>query len=143
MHPARTPVLYRAGTALIAALSLHACVGDPPESTAAGTPVASNGQRYTVTLDAASVPIHRGVNDITMHVRTTDGAPATLLTLRAWMPAHGHETYPLTIVPGEPGVFTAQGLTLTMAGEWALDLGLASGATGTGDDRATLWAAVE
>jgi hypothetical protein len=129
--------------ACLALTSLVAgCLGPPAASTASGTAVASNAGHYSVVLDSSSVPLHRGVNDVVLHVSTRDGSPARLLTVHAMMPEHGHEAFPTEITNPSAGTFVATGLTLTMAGEWQLDLGLSHDGT-TEDDSATLWAAVE
>jgi hypothetical protein len=127
--------------AVILATAISACVSEAPASTAPGTPVASNGGRYTITL--TSDPLRRGVNDVTVRVQPSDEGSAAVLSVHAWMPAHGHDAYPVSIVSAAPGVFTARQLAITMPGEWVIDVGLAPSDSAAEDDRATLWASVE
>jgi len=63
-----------------------------------------------------------GVHDVTLELSHMD-EPSTGLSvgLVAYMPAHGHGTNDVTVVEtDEAGTYLAEGLDITMAGDWEL-----------------------
>jgi hypothetical protein len=125
---------------LVAACS--ACVGPPPMTTPLNVPIASDHDRFTVTLTTMDGTLHRGSNTFAVRVVASDGTPAQLVQVTAVMPAHGHGTDVPLIEAAPDGTFRVLYLDFTMPGEWLLTLSL-SRTGATADDRATVWAEIE
>lgn len=67
-----------------------------------------------------------GTHDVTLEVFHERAlADVAGISLEAYMPAHGHGTNEVTVVAGEgPGTYTAEALSLFMAGDWELTVSI-------------------
>jgi hypothetical protein len=110
-------------------------------NTALGQPMPSDGGHYVVTVGTAASTWSVGSNTFTVDVQASDGTPAVLTRVVAWMPSHGHGADAPQVVSVSPGHFEVQNLGLTMSGEWLISLKLSRDGA-MEDDAATVWADV-
>lgn len=87
---------------------------------------ASAGGNLTVTVEPVTPAVPaRGLNTFRFSVQASAGGAASGLTLsvRPWMPDHGHGSNPVPTVTEDPastGTFTVSNVNFTMAGTWEL-----------------------
>lgn len=89
-------------------------------------------------ISASRVPPQRYLNDWTVELTDTAGAPladASIRSARPFMPVHGHDGNVQTMVKklAEPGRFAVNSLNFIMRGPWEVQLGLRSPSAGDDD----------
>jgi hypothetical protein len=82
---------------------------------------------HLVTLTVASPRV--GTTAVELGVTRRDGAPAALRSAQvlAVMPAMGHTQRPVPATPVGPGRYRVPDLTLTMSGQWQLEVIMTEG----------------
>ena len=107
--------------------------GDPAITPPAGVAVATEAAAFLVTLVATDpTPLDTGNTSFQLRVTMPDGDPVddAEVSVRGWMPAHGHGTNPAeraASADGE-GRWTAAPINLFMPGTWELTVAVDDGA---------------
>lgn len=106
-----------------------ACVAVDPDAESSvserggGLHVTSLGGRTELQITVPAGGIHVGPNTLALTASTWRGAPSTvrIVSVRAIMPAHNHESDPITLSEDRAGR-TEASMVLFMTGRWELEV---------------------